>query len=204
MTKALVPSNHRLREHALAEALTPLKAIDPVSIETVWHAWRSPAALLPFLAYAVSVDFWDDSWDEIRKRQVIADSPAYHRRKGTAKAVWDAARATGRETMIVEWHNFMPERRRGTFRVTLELRDGEAAIEAEEIALVRRLIASAKPKSRAFSLEIARTIRLGVGLSTGVMPKSRITLAVPPDDILVSFTPSISLRVASGVTLEAA
>jgi phage tail P2-like protein len=42
-----------------------------------------PPHLLNFLAFERSVDIWDDKWDELKKRAVIASAPADHRLKGT-------------------------------------------------------------------------------------------------------------------------
>lgn len=157
MTAALVPSNHRHRERALAAALEPLRAIDPAAIETLWDAWRCPAAMLPFLAYALSVDFWDDNWDEVTKRQTIADAPDYHRRKGILAAVEAAAGSAGLPASITEWFDRLPEGRRGTASIHIEAPlDQVGAI----IAKVRPRIYAAKPKSRA--------IFIGVGEATGV------------------------------------
>ena len=48
-----------------------------------------PAALLPWLAWGLSVDDWDSSWPEPVKRAVIAASADVHRHKGS---VWSIRR----------------------------------------------------------------------------------------------------------------
>lgn len=202
MIEALVPSNHSPLEHALAEALAPLGAIDPAAIETLWNAWRCPAAFLPFLAYALSVDFWDDGWDEIKKREIIAASPAYHRRKGTRLAVEQAAAATGRPSLIAEWWQFAPPRRRGTFSVSIGLRVGEAALPAPEAALLRRFITSAKPKSRTYTLSASHHQRAEIGVSVRLIAGGAARLAVPPDALAVSISPRVVLRTRAFAPLE--
>lgn len=202
MTKALVPSNHRRLEHALAEVLAPLRAIETRPIEWAWDAWRCPASLLPFLAYAVSVDFWDDGWDEIRKRRAIAESPAYHRTKGTRAAVETAAGYTGRPFTIVEWWQFTPQGRRGTFAVTLHLDDAETAMPAPELALIRRLVAGAKPKSRAFTMLAGHVEALSFTVGVGLLAGGGALLAVPPDDLELEFTPHVWVQPGSGAPLE--
>ncbi len=52
-------------------------------LRTLWDPWKCPADQLPLLAWAWSVDFWRSTWPEHRKRQVIAESPAYHEAKTT-------------------------------------------------------------------------------------------------------------------------
>lgn len=202
MTKALVPSNHRRREHALAEVLAPIRAIDTRPIEWVWDAWRCPAPLLPILAYALSVDFWDDNWDEVRRRRAIAESPAYHRRKGTRAAVETAAGYTARAFTIIEWWQFSPPARRGTFAVTLHLNDAEPVMPAPEQALLRHLITRAKPKSRAFTLLAGHVEALSFAVGVGLLGGGGAVLAVPPDDLELEFSPHVWVQPGSGAPLE--
>lgn len=151
MNDLLAPPSASDLEAELIAASAPIESIDPTIIETIWDAWRCPTVLLPILAYALSVDFWDDTWDEIRKRQVIADSPAYHRRKGTRRAVEEALSTLGIEYDLTEWWEVTPQRRPGTARVLIPatLADVEALILA-----ARRLAYAAKPKSRAIFVGI--------------------------------------------------
>lgn len=55
-------------------------------LRTLWSAFECPASELSFLAWALSVDVWDEAWPEARQRRVIAESPAYHRLKTTIAA----------------------------------------------------------------------------------------------------------------------
>ncbi len=55
-------------------------------LQTLWDPWTCPAVVLPALAWAWSVDYWRDWWPEHRKRQVIAESPAFHKLKSTISA----------------------------------------------------------------------------------------------------------------------
>lgn len=59
-----------------------------------------PAALLPWLAWERSVDYWRDEWPEPVKRDVIAASVAVHRKKGTLAAIRQAIAATGVQAEI--------------------------------------------------------------------------------------------------------
>lgn len=182
MTAALVPSNHRHKERALAAALEPLRAIDPSAIETLWDAWRCPSDMLPFLAYALSVDFWDDAWDEVTKRQTIADSPDYHRRKGTRAAVEAAAASSGRVASIIEWFERIPEGRRGTTSIHIEAPlDQVNAI----IAKVKPRVYAAKPKSRAISIGAGNLTQGNVVVGSGMHIEQLVVISpysyVPPD-----------------------
>jgi len=54
---------------------------------------RCPAPLLPWLAWALSVDVWDAAWPEVTKRRAIAESLAIHRIKGSRASVERAVAA---------------------------------------------------------------------------------------------------------------
>lgn len=54
-----------------------------------------PVHLLGWLAWAFSVDVWDNVWSEDEKRSVLRNSVAVHRRKGTLASVKNALRGAG-------------------------------------------------------------------------------------------------------------
>jgi phage tail P2-like protein len=196
----LVPSNHRHLERALAAALEPLGAIDPGAMETLWNAWRCPSAFLPFLAYALSVDLWDDAWDENLKRQAIADSPEYHRLKGTRRAVEMAVATLGRAAELVEWHEVSPPRRRGTFEIRVPIIPGEdLAPLTEQLAHMRRLVMAAKPKARSFAVSLTVTTETGLTPSVGLNTIERVELYAPADEIEIVI--GLSAGVMSGETV---
>ena len=53
----------------------------------LWDPWTCPAPVLPWLAWALSVDDWIPAWPEATRRQAVADAALLHRRKGTPWAV---------------------------------------------------------------------------------------------------------------------
>lgn len=54
---------------------------------TLWDPYTCPASELPMLAWALSVDVYEDWWPETRKRRVIAESRQYHSTKTTDAGV---------------------------------------------------------------------------------------------------------------------
>lgn len=205
MTAALVPSNHTHLERALAEALAPLAAIDPQPMETLWNAWRCPSAFLPFLAYALSVDLWEDGWDENTKRQAIAESPAYHRLKGARRAVEVAASTIGRAIELVEWHEASPPRRRGTFEIRVSMEAGEdLASLVIPLNRMRRLVALAKPKSRAFTVALTQSIATDLTLACGCIVQERVELVAPSDEIELAIRPSTGILSTETIALGVA
>ena len=168
MRADLLPANSTGLEQELARLSGSLDELDPSVIATIWDAWACPRPLLPFLAWALSVDSWDDAWDEVTKRQMIADSPAYHERKGTRGAVETAMLLMRCPTRLTEWHEATPEGRRGTARIFADISAaGGPAAAKVKLARLKRLVADAKPKSRAVWCGVgeasAGPVRIGVG-----------------------------------------
>ncbi len=89
---SLLPHNATHTERAI-EAATDRPI--PVLIGDLCNPATCPAALLPWLAWALSVDDWDPEWSEEVKRNVIAVSVEVHRRKGTVWAMRRALDAAG-------------------------------------------------------------------------------------------------------------
>lgn len=167
MSADLLPDNATDLERELALASAPLDQIDPAIIETIWDAWRCPKHLLSWLAWSLSVDHWDDGWSEIVKRQAIADSPDYHRRKGTRATVEQLLALPGLPVEITEWFDRVPQGRRGTAIVHVA-----ASLDAVNayIRAIQPLMMTSKPKSRAIYIgageRIPGTLLVGAGLLT--------------------------------------
>lgn len=121
-------------------------------ISTLWNPYACPAEFLPFLAWALSVDVYDDEWPEDRKREVIAASPMVHRRKGTVDAVERALKALGLDAIIKEWHLQEPIGRRGTFEIDILFGDGSSIPTPRSIQNAYNSVKASKPKSRVFNL----------------------------------------------------
>ena len=95
----------------------------PDLIKALHDPWACPLAFLPWLAYAYSVDTWNDVWPETTKRAVVANSIAVHTHKGTRGGVEDALAALGVEVTIEEWWQQEPQGERGTMRLTLSVQN---------------------------------------------------------------------------------
>ncbi len=94
MADTLLPPNASPLERGLEQA-SARQADVPVPISALWRPEQCPSYLLPWLAWAVSVDAWDPDWPEEARREAVARSIALHRRKGTAWAVRDALERLG-------------------------------------------------------------------------------------------------------------
>lgn len=161
----------------------------PVPIRDSWNAQTCPAHLLPWLAWAFSVDNWDQQWPEDIKRQVIDAAPELRRLKGTSKAVKLALSQMGFDFEYSEWWQMLPTGTPNTFDITVyinrNLHSNNELLGPGSLSLVRQLIDSNKRATSHY------TFNLGLGLdgllnSTGGIEPVRgdadITIDPVPND----------------------
>lgn len=101
----LLPPNATAEEKAIASALSRLSDV-PVPIRELWNPDSCSADLLPWLAWALSVDVWNAEWPEAKKRQVIKAAIVVHRHKGTPYAVEEAFRAINIRATVKDWFEY--------------------------------------------------------------------------------------------------
>ncbi|ACO75579.1 Bacteriophage P2-related tail formation protein [Laribacter hongkongensis HLHK9] len=145
MPDSLLPPNASRLEHAVAGTLTAATEL-PVPLRDLWNPDRCPEPLLPYLAWAWSVDRWDSRWPVATRRKVVADAFAVHRSKGTIDAVRRVVEPFGYLIEVVEWWQEQPPGRRGTFRIKIGVQD--AGISEATFRELERLIDDARPVSR--------------------------------------------------------
>ncbi|ARQ95337.1 tail fibers protein [Bradyrhizobium phage BDU-MI-1] len=73
-------------ERVLASQVDRLLQLN-IPIRELWNPWTCPENLLPYLAWALSVDLWDPKWSITKRRSVIANAVAHHRLKGTLAGI---------------------------------------------------------------------------------------------------------------------
>lgn len=96
----LLPPNRRPLDAMIEQALA--NTLDPSAISALWNPHDCPANMLPWLAWAFSVDEWDDAWPESVQRAVVAESIAVHRIKGTIAAIRRVFHALGYGDIIIQ------------------------------------------------------------------------------------------------------
>ena len=148
----------------LTAELVRMSFANPEQIATIYDPARCPAALLPWLAFALSVDRWEDTWPEEIKRAVIAASPAIHRLKGTVASIRAALNVFGFRSAVVEWWMTEPPGEPGTFVVDVFVGqtltpDDEDLFSATNQRAAVGAVEATKPVTRSHSL------RLGVGVA---------------------------------------
>ncbi len=131
----LLPLNATKAEKDISASVARISSI-PVPVRDMWNPATCPANLLPWLAWALSVDNWDASWSDTTKRSVIAASISVHYKKGTVGAVKDAIEAAGYQNVAIDesvgtWAEFSVS--------------PEVSEEFSKIGLLVRMINSNKP-----------------------------------------------------------
>ena len=157
--QSLLPANSRPLEHALAGATAKLEPI-PVPFDTIWDVDTAPDSLLPYLAYACSVDEWNDNWTDDTKREVIKNSLWVHERKGTLGAVKRALLAMKYDATVIEWFQKSPRGKAGTFSVEVHPTTG---IIADNILQIRAVIDAVKRLSAHYDVYLGFTLPATIG-----------------------------------------
>ncbi|MNT00427.1 Phage tail protein [compost metagenome] len=114
----------------------------PTPVRDIWNADTIPAGLLPWLAWAYSVDEWSANWTPEQQREAIKRSVSVHRYKGTIGAVREALDALGYGVVIQEWYQKLPEGEPYTFNV--KLTTGQVGIDQPALAKIFQIINSTK------------------------------------------------------------
>ncbi|QCT18521.1 phage tail protein I [Jejubacter calystegiae] len=140
---SLLPPGSSALEHRLAQSCSGISDLQ-VPLRDLWNPATCPARFLPYLAWAFSVDRWDESWPVATKRQVVQDAFYIHQHKGTASAIRRVVEPFGFLIRIIEWWKTggVP----GTFRLDIGVND--QGITEETYRELERLISDAKPCSR--------------------------------------------------------
>ncbi|MEE2635520.1 MAG: phage tail protein I [Pseudomonadota bacterium] len=170
MSDSLLPHNASPQERAI-EAVTGPAMAPSVLLRAIWDPDSCPVDLLPWLAFAFSVDVWDPEWSEGTKREVIRRSFEVHRKKGTRKAVETALAAMGFNTDLSEWfeHGGDPH----TFRIDAfgeDIFDAGYQIDAALLERVTRAVETVKPARSHFELRIGESFTAAGEIRSGARP----------------------------------
>ncbi|ENS3353965.1 phage tail protein I [Salmonella enterica] len=140
---SLLPPGSSPLERRLAQTRSGISDLQ-VSLRDLWNPATCPIRFLPYLAWAFSVDRWDESWTESVKRRVVLDAFYIHQHKGTTSAVRRVVEPFGFLIRIIEW--WQTGETPGTFRLDIGVQDH--GITEDTYLELERLISDAKPCSR--------------------------------------------------------
>lgn len=155
----LLPIGSTLLEKRAAECLQQA-VTNPILIADLINPDRCPESLLPYLAWTLSVDKWDENWSEAVKRLAIKQSFFIHKRKGTVSALKRVIEPIGYIVELKEWWQEIPQGTPGTFKLTIEV--SETGLNAQTNQELTRLIEDVKPVSRHLTLAISITPTGGI------------------------------------------
>lgn len=146
MNNSLMANGSSLLEQRAAAACASISDLS-VPLRDLWNPWKCPVKFLPYLAWAFSVDRWEETWSEKEKRQAVSDAFWIHQRKGTVAAVRRVIETLGYSMTLQEWWKVADPA--GTFRLEINLND--IGITEPMIYELERIIGDAKPVSRHIS-----------------------------------------------------
>lgn len=159
---SLLPPNAKPLERAIATSAARVSAV-PIPIPSIWNPATCPVELLPWLAWGLSIDSWDSTWSEPRKRLEVAQAIELQRRKGTRAAVEAVLAGFDQLLELVEWFEAQPRLEPHTFQVWLRLGlgGGERSTAAFAEKIVREI---ARVKPLRSHLQFIQSLKAGAGL----------------------------------------
>ncbi|SBJ28728.1 tail protein I [Klebsiella pneumoniae] len=181
MNNSLMANGSSLLEQRAAAACASISDLS-VPLRDLWNPWKCPVKFLPYLAWAFSVDRWEETWSETEKRQAVSDAFWIHQRKGTVAAVRRVIETQGYSMTLQEWWKVADPA--GTFRLEIDLND--IGITEPMIKELERIIGDAKPVSRHISqLTLSASVRGTAYTGLTLFDGEEITVYPPgykPDD----------------------
>ena len=151
---------------------------NPVIIADLINPERCPPQLLAYLAWAFSVDKWDENWTDEVKRIAIKQAFFVHKHKGTIAAVKRVVEPIGYLVELKEWFAMQPQGKAGTFSITVEV--SETGLNEQTYNELVRLINDVKPVSRHL-IQLAIAISPTGALNTFIGQQTGEILTVYPN-----------------------
>lgn len=199
MNKTLLPPSASHLERIAARVCATLGEVQ-VPLRKLWDPHTCPVDLLPYLAWAFSVDRWSEYWPEATKRKAISDAYYLHRYKGTTGAVRRVVEPFGYLIRVNDWWNI--DTAPGTF--TLDIGIEEEGISEETHVELERLIADVKPCSRhmlGLSLHLQTSGSFYVG-GSAYLGDTLTVYPYYPETLLVSGTDYVGSAIHLTDTME--
>lgn len=178
MPVSVLPPNASPLERAIEQGFQerPL----PVPLRDIWYADTCPAALLPWLAYALSIDTWSADWPESVKRERVRTAIDIQRRKGSVKSVRDVVAVFGGQLAMTEWWQTTPKGTPHTFDIILTLGAGAGA-SGDYVETVIEEVRRTKPARSHFEFVQGLSVNAQLGLKAVARAAiyTRLSLTAP-------------------------
>jgi len=177
---SLLPPNATPLERAFEKVTERFDDL-PTPMRDLWNADTCPAELLPWLAWALSIDTWQPYWPEHVKRARIRMALEIQRRKGTAQSVRQVVAAFGGAVQLREWWQQDPPGPPHTFEMVLTLTgEGGETATAKYVDDVIAEVSRTKPVRSHFTFTqgVQATFGVGVIFAARVASYRRLQLQV--------------------------
>jgi len=173
----LLPRNATELERALEASMARLADV-PVPLRDLWNPDTCPVELLPYLAWALSIDSWSSAWSETVKRARVRQALAIQRRKGTSSSVRDVIESFGGVVAIREWWQMEPPGEPHTFSLVLNVTDDQGApADASYVDAVIAEVYRTKPVRSHFTFSQALNASAQLGVIGGARPAAFVRLS---------------------------
>lgn len=188
----LLPPNATSLEKAIEMLIGARVGAIDTPLRDLWSPADCPEELLPWLAWALSIDSWDASWPIHVRRARIAAAIAVQRRKGTTRSIQDVVRSFGGNVVMREWFETDPPGDPHTFTLTVSVTGvGGAAPTATFIDQVIAEVFRTKPVRSHFDFTVASEAIGAIGMVAAARPAvfARMLMgatAAPPSALLLS------------------
>lgn len=163
---SLLPPNATNTERAI-EATTERATSLPVPLRKLWNPDTCPADLLPWLAWALSLDSWKSYWPEAVKRQRIKQAVEIQRKKGTAYSVRTVVASFGGSLTLKEWWQQDPPATPHTFDILLTVGGGVPATAEYQQDIIDE-VTRTKPVRSHFTFTAGVSAEGGMGLQGAI------------------------------------
>ncbi|MCM0151656.1 phage tail protein I [Photobacterium galatheae] len=138
-----LPPSASAMERALEQVFWEEIQLIERDIQNFLDPWKCRLDLLPYLAWELSVDDWNETWDEQTKRKVVSSSLEIHTYKGTRYAIDKSIEAIRADSLnVIEWFDDPATLAPAEFRV--ELVSKQSPVDAATIPQISSAIRNAK------------------------------------------------------------
>lgn len=193
----LLPFNTSKLEQAIEHVHAQRLASIPLPL-SLWNPETCPEHLLPWLAWALSVETWDSEWAVEIKRAVIATSIVTHRQKGTLSSVRRVLDAIRVRFELEEWFEYEGEPY--TFRLTASANEqweqGLPAADSEVFNRLRDVVDSVKPVRSHYRTLVKIDTQSDIALGN-----ASSVLTVLRHQFVLQFIPQMHVALAVSITM---
>lgn len=185
MSELLPPSSTPL-ERALANTVAKVSTL-PTPARDLWNPDTCPVELLPWLAWAFSLDDWDVTWTEAQQRAAVKASYSVHRYKGTIGSVKDALQALGLGVQVQEWFNQIPAGDPYTYKLLLEV--NQYGVSLAQLETIQAVVENAKNlRSHMTTLDLTVASNAMVYIGAVAMSGNEIAFSHPAGTLIADGT----------------